>query len=382
VVSPWVDGIILGSDDATPAGPYRRIVDRRLASTLRAATPWLVGASLALIALDWTGPGQSLRLAAALVTSLTLGVLMHWRERRPEVTAAAAMVLSAGYLLLVPEAVIPIAGLVAVWALARTRPPRRSLFGLAGLLAACCVNLVVTNVEDTLFTMAIAGCVWALGEASRSRRAAIHEAALRAVREEQARIARELHDVIAHSVTVMVVQAAAAGDVFDDRPDRARAALATIEDVGRDTLGELRRLLGGVRDDTTSTPQAGLARVAELAAPLRSAGLEVELVAIGEPDAVPAGVDVSGYRIVQEALTNTLRHARATTARVTVRYGTDAIEIDVVDDGRGPARAPTGGYGLVGMRERAALLGGTLDAGPTSHGGFRVRARLPLAVPS
>ncbi len=359
-------------------------MDRKLAHALGVATPWLVGAGLVVIALDWVGEGQPVRLIAALVSSVVIGVLLRWRYRRPGLTTALVLALSAGYLLLVPETVISFGGLVVVWAFARSSPPGRSVWGLVGLLAVCAVNFALATVEDTLFAMAVAACVWALGEASRSRREAIRDAAMVAVRDEQARIARELHDVIAHSVTVMVVQAGAAGDVFDRRPDRARAALATIEDVGRDTLGELRRLLGGVRcDGAVVAPQPGLDRVDDLAAPLRSAGLDVGLVALGTPRALPASVDVSGYRIVQEALTNTLRHARATAAQVTVRYEDDAVEIDVVDDGRAAlARPSVGGYGLVGMRERAALLGGTLEAGPTAHGGFRVQARLPFAVPA
>ncbi len=203
------------------------------------------------------------------------------------------------------------------------------------------------------------------------------------VSDEQARIARELHDVIAHSVSMIVVQAGAADDVFDTRPDQARAVLRAIEAAGRDALAELRRLLAAVRPDGTESPappQAGLDRVAELAEPLRAAGLEVVVTHEGRPAALPAGVDLSAYRIVQEALTNTLRHAQATVAEVTFRHAADSLEIVVTDNGRWRPHAVSdgSGYGLIGMRERAALCGGTLDAGPTAHGGYRVRARIPL----
>ncbi|MET0459812.1 MAG: sensor histidine kinase, partial [Ilumatobacteraceae bacterium] len=247
--------------------------------------------------------------------------------------------------------------------------------------------LFTTTVGDTVFAMMIAVGVWALAEAARNRRVAITEAARRAALDEQARIARELHDVVAHTVSVIVVQAAAAGDVFDTRPDQARAALQSIEDAGRDALGELRRLLGPVREPDTTTsappPQPGLARMAELTEPLRAGGLEVVVVSEGRAAPLPTGVDLSAYRIVQEALTNVVRHARATVAEVTFRYGPDDVEIEIVDDGRagsgGGAVRP--GYGLVGMRERAAALGGTLEAGPTAHGGYRVHAVLPLDAP-
>jgi signal transduction histidine kinase len=231
--------------------------------------------------------------------------------------------------------------------------------------------------------MALAVGAWALGEAARSRRVAIDEAARRAVSEEQARVARELHDVIAHTVSVIVVQAAAADEVFDEHPDQARGALRSIEQAGRDAMAELRRVLGAVRPETSAEPappQPGLDRLDDLAAPLRAGGLQVVVRREGPLAALPAGIELSAYRIVQEALTNTLRHARATRAEVTLRYGVDALDVDVRDDGRAaPAvEGANGGHGLAGMRERAALLGGTLEAGRLPRGGYRVHARLPI----
>jgi signal transduction histidine kinase len=183
---------------------------------------------------------------------------------------------------------------------------------------------------------------------------------------------------------VIVVQAAAADDVFDERPDQARTALRAIESSGREALAELRRLLAAVRpdaDENPNRPQPGLGDLDELAAPLRAGGLDVVVQREGGPTELPAGVDLSAFRIVQEALTNTLRHAGATRAEVTVRYDSEAVEVDVLDDGRGATSGgtPGGGHGLVGMRERVALLGGTLEAGPLPRGGgYRVHARLPL----
>jgi signal transduction histidine kinase len=203
--------------------------------------------------------------------------------------------------------------------------------------------------------------------------------AARAVAEEQARIARELHDVVAHSVSVMVVQAAAADDVFDTRPDRAREALRAIEAAGRDALVELRRLLGSVRGDRAEyAPQPGLDRLDELVETVRAAGLEVELRIDGEPRPLPVAVELSAYRLVQEALTNVLKHAQATRAEIALRYGEDGLDVEVRDDGSGGGNGEGSGHGLLGMRERVSAFGGSLSAGPQPAGGFAVAARLPL----
>jgi signal transduction histidine kinase len=319
------------------------------------------------------------------VLAIAQGAALHWRRERPVLVAAAVLPAALVFQLLVPEGVIPLAGLFAVGSLAAARPPRVSLIGLAFLMGVTSLNFFTTTDDDAVFALALAGGSWALGEAARNRRKAILEGARRAAGEEQARIARELHDVIAHSVSVIVVQASAADDIFDSRPDQARAALRSIEQAGREALAELRRLLSGVRPDVPidadpTRPQPGLDRLDELAEPLRAGGLDVEVRREGTAAALPAGVDLSAYRIIQEALTNTLRHARAQRAEVTVRYGTDSLELDVRDDGRAVPGddADTGGHGLVGMRERAALLGGTLEAGPLEGGGYRVHARLPV----
>jgi signal transduction histidine kinase len=192
-----------------------------------------------------------------------------------------------------------------------------------------------------------------------------------------------LHDVISHNVSVMVVQAAAGADVFDAEPSRARSALTSIEATGREALSELRRLLGVIRtdegEDAALTPQPGLERLAQLLDQVRAAGLPVELAVEGPRAPLPPGLDLAAYRLVQEALTNTLKHANASQANVTLRYGAAELAIDVIDDGRGATANGTVGRGLAGMRERAALYDGTIRAGPRSEGGFAVSARFPLS---
>ncbi len=346
------------------------------------AIPWGVGGFLVLAAFEAdTVASRGLLIALAVIQ----GAALRWRRRRPELVTVLVLAAGLGYQILLPEVGLPIAGYFAVGSLAAARPPRVSLLGLAGLLALAAVNFFTATVEDAVFTMGLAVGAWALGEAARNRRAVIEEETRRAVSEEQARLARELHDVIAHSVSVIVVQAGAADHVFDERPDQARAALRSIEATGRDAQRELNRLLAAVRPDSGADPahpQPGLDRLEELAAPLRAAGLRVVMRHDGPARELPAGIDLSAFRIVQEALTNTLRHARATRVEVTVRYSSDMLELEVVDDGRGDgtksADGSSGGYGIVGMSERAAILGGTLEAGSLPGGGYRVRARLPL----
>jgi len=209
----------------------------------------------------------------------------------------------------------------------------------------------------------------------------------RAIAEEQARVGRELHDVIAHTLSVIVIQAGAADDVFGTSPDKARQALRSIGSAGRQALAELRRVLQTVRPQAGEqegwAPQPGLSGLGELLARVRAAGLTVTARVDGAPADLPAGLDLSAYRIVQEALTNTLKHARADTAEVNVRYSPAGLLLEVLDDGRPAAPAgqhgPAPGRGLIGIRERAALHGGTCDAGPRPGGGFGVRVSFPLS---
>jgi signal transduction histidine kinase len=313
---------------------------------------------------DAVQPWRAIGMAAALGQ----GASLWWRRTRPELVMAVTLAGGVVVQLVAGDGIFPFAALVALGSLTFRRPPRESVpaaVATLGVTALAYIGDAPTG--DVSFAMAFPVVIWAIAEALRNRREAIAAAAARAAGEEQARLARELHDVIAHSLSVIVVQASAADDVFDARPDQARAALRSIEGAGREALGELRRLLAG--------EQPGLEGLGELAEPLRAAGLEVEIAVAASAS---PGVEGSAYRIVQEALTNTLRHARASRAEVTVRAAGGVLELDVRDDGRGGAFDDGAGRGIAGMRERAALLGGTLDAGPLEGGGFRVHARIPL----
>jgi signal transduction histidine kinase len=198
---------------------------------------------------------------------------------------------------------------------------------------------------------------------------------------ERARIARELHDVIAHSISVMVVQADGASFMVDSDAARARRAMEAIGTTGRQALMEMRRMLGVLREDGEATlaPQPGVDQLTELVQQIRSAGLPIELTVAGAPGSLATGLELTIYRIVQEALTNVLKHAGPTAnARVELDYGEHLIEVQVHDDGRGTTRSDGRGHGLVGMRERAAVYGGDVLAEPAPGGGFRVIARLPV----
>jgi signal transduction histidine kinase len=236
----------------------------------------------------------------------------------------------------------------------------------------------------TLLSLAEVNRAW--NQRAAAVRRGREEEALRRASEERLAIARDLHDVVAHNISVINVQANTALHLMDRQPERAREALTAIHEVSKQALAEFRTVLGVLR--TTGYPVAplapspGIGGLSDLASRAGSAGIAVRLLEEGAPRPLPAGVDTAAYRIVQEALTNTVRHSGGTAATVRLSYDADALEIEVDDDGTatGPvASAPTtGGNGLVGMTERARALGGTLDAGPRPGGGFRVLARLPL----
>jgi signal transduction histidine kinase len=202
-----------------------------------------------------------------------------------------------------------------------------------------------------------------------------------ALAEERARIARELHDIVAHSVSVMVVQAGAAEDLLDRDPQRARTPLQSIQETGGHAIAELQRMLGLLREgdaEHSLAPQPGTSEIGELVGQMTELGLPVELRVEGTPRELPPGVELAAFRVVQEALTNTLKHAGRVASTVLLRYGDDELDVEVVDDGtRAPGNAR--GHGLIGMRERVALYDGAIEAGPRPDGGFAVRVRLPLA---
>jgi signal transduction histidine kinase len=256
------------------------------------------------------------------------------------------------------------------------------------------------NVGAVIFFGLFFGVPWTVGRMMRNRR--LREIALEeradalereqeqraraAVAEERTRIARELHDVVAHAISVVVVQARGGRRMLEDEPAEARQAFDTIERTSQQALVEMRRLLGLLRSDDEQlalAPQPSLSRLDALVTEVCGAGLPVEVEIRGTPVELPPGVDLSAYRIVQEALTNALKHAGPARARVVVRYEPSEIELEIVDDGASSANGSgTGegsGHGLTGIRERVGVYGGELEAGPQRDGGYAVRARLPYA---
>jgi signal transduction histidine kinase len=362
----------------------------------------------------------------AVLLTLCQTVPLTWRRRAPYAvlavsTAAAIAHLALGFKPTFAEAAM----VVSLYTVAAHRPRRQAVAAALAFAAAMVgYGLIAearypSSFQDSLqawvLTFIQFAAAFFLGDAQKRRLAYMaklealnvqlaEEQELRsrwAVSAERSRIARELHDVVAHSVSVMVVQAGAARRTVAASPGQAATALGQIEQTGRQALVELRRLLGLLRDDEAGdadlAPQPGLAHLELLAAAAREAGLPVEVAVEGEPRPLPAGVDLSAYRIVQEALTNSLKHSGPSRTRILVRYGPHDLRLEIRD--KGPAgngqkkgqesaegRQPTdpdrqdrrSGHGLIGMRERVALFGGTLETGSLPGGGYRVAARLPL----
>jgi signal transduction histidine kinase len=364
--------------------------------------------ALALVAVVETEvASEHLRPYAASVPLLALFVgVLAWRRRQPFLAvlvgfAATLIAAAAGVSQHKPFSPI-LAVFVALYSLALYAAPRRAAVGL--VYAIGCVYLQIAFAmhhgesyggTDFGFIAVLLLAPWMVGRAMRGRVAHMtvlegraekaererEQRAKEAARNERARIARELHDVIAHSVSVMVVQAGAAEEVLRQTPERALEPIRAVQDTGRQALAEMARLLGMLRRDGEElglAPQPGLDDLEGLVEQTRRAGLPVELRVEGTPRPVPLGADLSAYRIVQEALTNARKHAGEARATVTVRYGVEALEVEVADDGSGAGNGGGGGHGLVGMRERVALFGGDLHAGPRPGGGFRVHARLPI----
>ena len=241
-----------------------------------------------------------------------------------------------------------------------------------------------TSVGDYIGTTVLFTVAWLIGFLLSTRGRAAREAEARAataVAEERARLARELHDIVGHSVSVMTVQTAGVRRLLLPEQEREREALLTVEQTGREALAEMRRLVGVLRrpeEAPALAPQPGLGHVVKLVEQAREAGLRTDLRVEGEAVELPAVIDLTAYRLVQEGLTNALKHARADRAEVLVRYDNGRVELVVRDDGRGGTAGSGGGHGLVGMRERVAVCGGELHAGPRPDGGFELRALLPV----
>ncbi|WP_433075047.1 sensor histidine kinase [Dactylosporangium sp. CA-052675] len=371
----------------------------------------VVSASVVALSTWWW---HQFRVGGLLYGGL-VGVALLWRRRRPiavlavvvALTAAAAPVTVHGTHL--HEGMLLVALAVATHAALAHAASLRTAVGcaLAVLLFAAVLLEARPPFEDgrapvdawglgrsLLGLLGYAAVVWAAAlsvrfvRQQRATAAERHEHAEReraqqtriAVAEERARIARELHDIVAHSLSVIVLQANGGQYAFDHDPARAREALRTIGATGRDALDEIRHLVRILRGDSGDEPGRDHA-VASVVARARAAGADVELHVEGVPPEVPGGVALAVYRIVQESLTNTLQHAGpAPAATVRIAYRPGAVELEITDSGTGAAASPGGGHGLVGMRERATLYGGTFDAGPSLGGGWRVRARIPLAA--
>jgi signal transduction histidine kinase len=301
---------------------------------------------------------------------------------------------------LVPFDLIPfLAGASAVFLLAQRRDARQAVAGLA--MAVGVEAIVVHNdprgqIGQLIFVSLLFAVVWIVGfslgrkfaEADEARERAARaerereQRARDAVAEERARIARELHDVVGHSVSVMTVQASGVRRLLRPEQDREREALLTVERTGREALAEMRRMVGVLRrpeEAPALAPQPSLEHLDRLVEQAREAGLPVDLHVEGEAVELPAGVDLTAYRLVQEGLTNALKHSHATRAEVVVNYADAGIELLVSDNGDGVGNGGGGGHGLVGMRERVAVYGGELEAGPQPGGGYRLRAKLPVA---
>jgi signal transduction histidine kinase len=299
-----------------------------------------------------------------------------------------------------PNNVVPIFTAMAVFVLfGLLRDQTQAIAGLAlgiGVTAIIVHNDPKGQVGNFVFTSIVFSISWAVGfwvgrklreaEEAKERltlaeRERVERARL-AVADERTRIARELHDVVGHSVSVMTVQASAARRLLRPHQIKEREALLVVEQTGREALAEMRKMVGVLRrpeEAPALAPQPSLEHLDKLIAHTREAGLPVELRIEGTPEPLAASVDLTAYRLVQEGLTNAIKHARAKHAEVLVRYGDGHVELTVTDDGSGDGGGESGGHGLVGMRERVSVYGGKLEAGPLADGGYRLRARLPVS---
>ncbi|MDX6621856.1 MAG: hypothetical protein QOK36_4242 [Gaiellales bacterium] len=345
-------------------------------------------------------PHTTLWFVLPAIALLVLPILA--RRRLPFAPAAhwvLAVAISFVDWRLIPFAIsIFVVGLVAAFLLGNLPDPLHAAVGLAFVVsgAVAVVYMIPGHSSAEIIFIPLEFAVsWVAGFALRERaeqaeaaevRAAQAErerdaAARIAVAEERVRIARELHDIVAHAVSVMVLQVGAVRHKRPDAPAEDREALKSVEQIGRSALAEMRGLLAAMRrdgDEPEFSPQPGLERLATLLQEVERAGLPVQLHVDGEPVELPAGIDLSAYRIVQEGLTNALKHARASRAEVTVRYRPDELHIEIRDNGAGNSMSDGLGHGLVGVRERVKIYGGEMSAGTANGSGFLLSTRLPL----
>ena len=356
----------------------------------------LAGAITAVVLVNVVLVDESVgaKLASAAV-AVALGAVAARRARVPLLFLGLLLIFS------VANATLPKLGepveafgfflLLAVYSAAADTSGRRGLIA-GGMVFAIYITAMANDpegiyIEGLIFYALLLGAPWIAGRAVRRRR--LSERRLDqekaksqvAIAEERARIARELHDVVAHSISVIVLQARGGRRVLQTDPADAREAFAIIERTGHQALEELRRLRGMLRrsdEELALAPQPSLRELDRLVEQVRAAGLPVQVAVEGEPRELPPGVDLSAYRIVQEALTNALKHAGPARARVLLRYHADDLELEIADDGPGTGDGSGSGHGLIGMRERVSVYGGELQAGRRPGGGYALRARLPL----
>jgi signal transduction histidine kinase len=388
----------------TPPGPAAAPPDRAGRDLLVAGVTVAAALGVHLAGLDDIPANRAPdALSVLLVVAATAPLVV--RRRFPLTVLAACL---AGVLALAAGryavGAAPLGSIIAFYTVAAVGSRRTARLGVVvlvlGLVLLAALRPIDLSAEGVLVNCALLVGGWVLGTGTRERRA-LHEARVleaerrvelerergsRAAAEERLRITRELHDVLGHAMSVMVVQAGVAEHLLDRQPSQAREAIARIGHTGRSSLREMRRLLHSTRDTADASgvrPQPGLADLPSLVAQVEAAGLPVELRAAGSTEDASPGVELAVYRLVQEALTNTLKHAGPARARVSLSHPDGAVEVEVVDDGYGPGPAGAGGdtgggHGLIGMRERVAVYAGELATGAAPDGGFRVWARFPL----
>ncbi|MFJ8312588.1 MULTISPECIES: sensor histidine kinase [unclassified Streptomyces] len=387
-----------------------------LTARLRAANGWVVDIGLALLvqaamtipfAVDRPDGLRPATWADYALTSLSVLPLV-WRRRAPVAVTLAVLAAGAAYKLTLdgPGQPLPYPGLVALYSVAALSPVRKRV-AVGTLVAALILPSVALNTQDAkelMFSFFVFGAAYALGRLTHTRqaytaavedRAAQLERANRieaeqAAARERARIAREMHDILSHAVSIMIVQAEAGPLAVRAAPARAEAAFEAISETGRDAMVQLRRMLGVLREEAAPDgtaaprePQPGIAGLPALVERVSLGGPTVSYEATGAPHALPPDTEATVYRIVQEALTNAVKHAAARSISVQLAYGARELTVTVLDDGSGPGGAPGPGtgHGLIGIRERAAAHGGSATAGPGPDGrGFEVRAVVPLGA--
>ncbi|MFC9398759.1 sensor histidine kinase [Streptomyces sp. NPDC057027] len=364
------------------------------ARTWGAANPWAVDTGIALLVqaamtMPFVVPrGPELEPAtwpAYGLTTLTV-VPLVWRRRAPLAVLLAVLAASALYKLAVegPGQPLPYTGLVCVYTIAALSPAWKR-FATAGLMVVAVPASVWLNTQsarELTFSLFVFGAAYVFGRLTDARQRAQRVEAERVAARERARIAREMHDILSHAVSLMVVQAEAGPVAVRAAPERAEAAFEAISETGREAMVQLRQMLGLLREGGESAaprePQPDLADLPGLLERVRTGGLSVGYATEGGVRALPAATGASVYRIVQEALTNVVKHAQARTVDVRLAHADGVLRVTVTDDGRGPQGGP-GGHGLVGIRERAAAHGGTAETGPGPDGrGFEVRVLLPV----